>query len=86
MAVSGAPVRTKLHAQHICDMALEMQAGIRHLKDPWTGASIRIRIGETEHMFCMITALLKNNSSVVNIIATSLQTILPLTREDLHIW
>ncbi|XP_039271577.1 soluble guanylate cyclase gcy-31-like [Styela clava] len=45
MAVSGAPVRTKMHAQHICDMALEMQAGIRHLKDPWTGASIRIRIG-----------------------------------------
>nr|XP_039271288.1 soluble guanylate cyclase 88E-like [Styela clava] len=45
MAVSGAPVRTKMHAQHICDMALEMQAGIRHLKDPWTGSPIRIRIG-----------------------------------------
>uniref|UniRef100_H2YUP2 guanylate cyclase n=1 Tax=Ciona savignyi TaxID=51511 RepID=H2YUP2_CIOSA len=45
MAVSGAPVRTKLHAQRISDMALEMQAGIRYVKNPADGEPIRIRIG-----------------------------------------
>ncbi|XP_078487502.1 soluble guanylate cyclase 88E isoform X2 [Ciona intestinalis] len=45
MAVSGAPVRTKEHAQRISDMALEMQAGIRHVKNPADGELIRIRIG-----------------------------------------
>lgn len=46
MAASGAPVRTKVHAQRICDMSLEMQAGICHVKEPACGNRIRIRIGK----------------------------------------
>ncbi|XP_078488883.1 soluble guanylate cyclase 88E [Ciona intestinalis] len=45
MAVSGAPMRTPLHAQRICDMALEMQTGISHVKNPVGGGCIPIRIG-----------------------------------------
>ncbi|XP_005992460.1 soluble guanylate cyclase 88E-like [Latimeria chalumnae] len=45
MVVAGAPEKTKYHAHNICDMALDMVRSIDHLKDPFTGNNIQIRVG-----------------------------------------
>ncbi|CAH1785621.1 unnamed protein product [Owenia fusiformis] len=45
MVVSGAPVRTKLHAQFICDMALDMVKSMTELDDPSTDGHMKIRVG-----------------------------------------
>jgi len=47
MVVSGLPERTNNHAVEIIDMAFDMLAAIATLKNPATGESMMIRIGES---------------------------------------
>lgn len=44
MAVSGAPDRTKWHAQNVADLSLKMVEKIQNLQMP-SGGSVGIRIG-----------------------------------------
>lgn len=46
MVVSGAPESEPKHADKICQMALDMVVVIGDLKDPSTGNSLKIRVGE----------------------------------------
>ena len=46
MVVSGAPDRTKYHALHICDMALDMVQAMTGLRDPSSKGNMKIRVGE----------------------------------------
>ncbi|XP_070565560.1 soluble guanylate cyclase 88E-like [Ptychodera flava] len=45
MVVSGAPTKTKYHAENITDMAFDMVECMRGQKDPASGDSMKIRIG-----------------------------------------
>lgn len=45
MVVSGAPDRTKYHALHICDMALDMVQAMTGLRDPSSKGNMKIRVG-----------------------------------------
>ncbi|XP_077994612.1 soluble guanylate cyclase 88E-like [Glandiceps talaboti] len=45
MVVAGAPTKTKYHAEHICDMALDMVLCMMGLQDPSSGDNMKIRIG-----------------------------------------
>ncbi|XP_076341476.1 soluble guanylate cyclase 88E-like [Tachypleus tridentatus] len=46
MGVAGAPDVDPKHAENVCDMALDMVHVIGDLKDPSTGQSLQIRVGE----------------------------------------
>lgn len=46
MVVSGAPDRTKYHALHICDMALDMVSAMSGLRDPSSKGNMKIRVGK----------------------------------------
>ena len=46
MVVGGAPVKTKLHAVRIVEMAFAMVKSIVQLSDPSTGDPISIRVGK----------------------------------------
>lgn len=46
MVVSGAPDQEECQADKVCHMALDMVDVIGGLKDPSTGESLRIRVGE----------------------------------------
>jgi len=45
MVVSGAPEKTKYHALHICDMAIDMLEAMGTLRDPSTDGNMKIRVG-----------------------------------------
>ncbi|XP_013410650.1 soluble guanylate cyclase 88E isoform X3 [Lingula anatina] len=45
MVVAGAPIKTKYHAHHICNMAFDMLDAMSNLTDPSTGGNMRIRVG-----------------------------------------
>lgn len=49
MVVSGAPDKTRYHALHICDMALDMLDAMGELRDPSTDGHMKIRVGTSEH-------------------------------------
>ena len=49
MVVSGAPDRTKYHALHICDMALDMVQAMTGLRDPSSKGNMKIRVGGFIH-------------------------------------
>ena len=51
MVVSGAPDRTKYHAIHICDMALDMVDAMTGLRDPSSKGNMKIRVGK---IYCII--------------------------------
>ena len=46
MVVSGAPEKTRYHALHICDMALDMVDAMSNLIDPSTNSNMKIRVGK----------------------------------------
>lgn len=48
MAVSGAPDRTKTHAQNVADLSLKMVEKIQNLQMP-SGGSVEIRIGRIDN-------------------------------------
>ena len=52
MVVSGAPDRTKYHAIHICDMALDMVEAMTGLRDPSSKGNMKIRVGKT---YCIVS-------------------------------
>jgi len=51
MVVSGAPDITSSHAEHICNMALDMVASMRTIQHPTTGSNMRIRIGRLRLLY-----------------------------------
>ena len=52
MVVSGAPDRTKYHALHICDMALDMVQAMTGLRDPSSKGNMKIRVGKLTAHVC----------------------------------
>ena len=54
MVVSGAPDRTKYHALHICDMALDMVEAMTGLRDPSSKGNMKIRVGKI-HNYSVFT-------------------------------
>lgn len=51
MVVSGVPERSKYHAEHVADMALNMMKSMHELSDPSkTEENLKIRIGQ----FCLL--------------------------------
>nr|XP_006818303.1 PREDICTED: soluble guanylate cyclase gcy-33-like [Saccoglossus kowalevskii] len=45
MVVSGAPTKTKYHAEHIADMSLGMVQCMQELRDPSSSDTMKVRIG-----------------------------------------
>ena len=59
MVVSGAPDRTRYHAIHICDMALDMVEAMSGLRDPSSKGNMKIRVGQFSILlYYMYTSLL----------------------------
>lgn len=50
MAVSGAPERTEIHAQNVCDVSLCMINKVKELKMP-SGTKVEIRIGTAAQIY-----------------------------------
>lgn len=55
MAVCGAPERTELHAQNICDVSLSMINQVKQLQMP-SGAKVEVRIGSNSSASCYVNA------------------------------
>ena len=62
MVVSGAPDRTKYHAIHICDMALDMVEAMTGLRDPSSKGNMKIRVGK---IYCIICHRLIQHEAIV---------------------
>ena len=59
MVVSGAPDRTRYHAIHICDMALDMVEAMSGLRDPSSKGNMKIRVGQLSVLlYYMYTSLM----------------------------
>ena len=52
MIVSGVPERSKYHAEHVADLALDMISAMPSLVDPSESfPHLKIRIGKKRHIF-----------------------------------
>ena len=53
MVVSGVPERSKYHAEHVADLALDMICAMPKLTDPSTSFQhLKIRIGKKHLHYC----------------------------------